>query len=132
MLLWCAVLWYRCHGNHVVHDTLYLIVGTFELFTIQHDIELVLRFSILCAPLFVFDKDTDGLCSFLQFLRYKGEGNGFPLKTRDWSSGILKKVNGYEADKIFFLDMPVIPQEFVDWHCGANWFEHDLRRSISE
>ena len=65
-------------------------------------------------PLFVFDKDTDGLCSFLQLYHYKGEGNYFPIKTRDWGANLLYKVKSYQPDKVFFLDIPTIPQEFVD------------------
>ncbi|MBI3027081.1 hypothetical protein HYY70_03120, partial [Candidatus Woesearchaeota archaeon] len=32
-------------------------------------------------PLFFFDDDQDGLCSFLQLYRYKKEGKGIIVKT---------------------------------------------------
>jgi len=66
-------------------------------------------------PLFFFDDDQDGLCSFLQFYRYKKEGHGVIVKTVPKLNALfLRKVEEYHPDKIFVLDLAVIEQEFLD------------------
>src|SRR3989338_4619072 len=69
-----------------------------------------------CAnPLFFFDDDPDGLCSFLLLYRYKREGHGIIVKAKPYLSiEFLRKVEEYQPDKIFVLDIPNISQEFID------------------
>ncbi|MBN2420994.1 DHH family phosphoesterase [Candidatus Woesearchaeota archaeon] len=78
-------------------------------------------------PLFIYDKDSDGLCSFLLFYKYKKAGHGMVLSTRTFDEGFLRKVKSYEPDKIFFLDIPVVPEEFIqDLKIPAVHVDHHL------
>ncbi|HLG23898.1 MAG TPA: DHH family phosphoesterase [Candidatus Nanoarchaeia archaeon] len=77
-------------------------------------------------PLFFFDDDQDGLCSFLQFYRYKKEGKGSIVKTTPKvDSFFLKKVEEYNPDKIFILDMAIVEQDFLDEvKVPVVWIDH--------
>jgi single-stranded DNA-specific DHH superfamily exonuclease len=70
-------------------------------------------------PIFFFDNDPDGLCSFVILKRYLGRGMGIVLRKTKSSPAELnkdyfKKVEENNADYIFVLDKPVIEQEFID------------------
>ncbi len=66
-------------------------------------------------PLFFFDDDQDGLCSLLQFYRYKKEGHGVIVKvTPKIGTAFLRHVQQYNPDKIFILDIAIVEQEFID------------------
>jgi len=65
-------------------------------------------------PLFLFDDDNDGLCSFLLFRAFTKKGIGIPIKTNQLDIEFTKIVNTYNTDMIFILDKPVVTQEFVD------------------
>jgi single-stranded DNA-specific DHH superfamily exonuclease len=66
-------------------------------------------------PLFFFDDDPDGLSSFLLLYRYKNEGKGIIVKTHPkLDTTLLPKVEEYNPDKIFIVDVPLVEQEFVD------------------
>ncbi|MFC1690801.1 DHHA1 domain-containing protein [Nanoarchaeota archaeon] len=66
-------------------------------------------------PLFFFDDDADGLCSFLLLYRHKQEGKGVPMKTLPvLGMKLFPKIEEYSPDKIFVLDIPMIDQEFLD------------------
>ena len=66
-------------------------------------------------PLFFFDDDADGLSSFLLLYRYTREGKGVVIKTLPKIDGkFLRKVEEYEPDKIFVLDVAQIEQDFID------------------
>lgn len=66
-------------------------------------------------PLFIFHDDPDGLCSFLLFYRYKKEGHGITVKkTPKIDETFLRKVEEYQPDKIFILDIATVEQEFID------------------
>src|SRR3989344_1279809 len=77
-------------------------------------------------PLFFFDDDQDGLCSFLQLYRYKGEGNGVIVKTTPKITPLfLRKVAEYSPDKIFILDIAVVEQEFInEAKVPIVWIDH--------
>jgi single-stranded DNA-specific DHH superfamily exonuclease len=66
-------------------------------------------------PLFLFDDDPDGLCSFLLFYKYKGEGKGVVVKSSP-QVGIdyLRKIEEYSPDRVFVLDKPLLSQDFID------------------
>ncbi|HPD81802.1 MAG TPA: DHHA1 domain-containing protein [Candidatus Pacearchaeota archaeon] len=65
-------------------------------------------------PVFFFDNDQDGLCSFLLLQRYIGRGKGFPIKTSPaLTKDYLRKVEEFNSDYIFILDKPEISEEFV-------------------
>lgn len=66
-------------------------------------------------PLFFFHDDADGLCSFLLFYRYVKEGKGVIIKTTPRiDEKFVRKVEEYDPDKIFILDIAVVEQEFID------------------
>ena len=67
-------------------------------------------------PLFIYDSDADGLCSFLLLYRFCKEGKGFIFKkaSKNLYELILNKIEEQNPDKIFILDIPVIDQEFFD------------------
>lgn len=78
-------------------------------------------------PLFLFDNDQDGLCSFLLLQRCIGRGKGFPVKgflTEDY----IRRVTELKADYLFILDKPVVEKEFWDEMEKINipvvWIDH--------
>lgn len=77
-------------------------------------------------PLFFFDDDQDGLCSFLQLYRYKNEGKGIIVKTTPKIGSVfVAKVEEYNPDKIFILDLAVVEQEFLDeMKVPVIWIDH--------
>lgn len=91
-------------------------------------------------PVFFYDNDADGLCSFLLLRRYIGRGKGVAVKSYpDLNIQYLRRVVEFKSDYIFILDKPVISEEFVkevdkmqipivwiDHHMikGANLFEN--------
>jgi len=80
-------------------------------------------------PLFFFDDDQDGLCSFLQLYRYKKEGRGIIVKTHPkLGMAFAKKAEEYKPDKIFILDVAVVEQDFLDrmneLKISVVWIDH--------
>ena len=66
-------------------------------------------------PLFFFDGDPDGLCAFLLLYRYKMEGHGFVVKTHPkLDARSAPKIEQYDADKAFVLDIAKLEQDFID------------------
>jgi len=66
-------------------------------------------------PLFLYDDDPDGLCSYILLRKYIGRGNGAVIKSSHMiESRFLKITEKYSPDVIFVLDKPEISQEFVD------------------
>ncbi len=66
-------------------------------------------------PLFFFHDDADGLSSFLLLYRYIKEGHGIIIKTTpNIDQKFLRKVEEYDPDKIFILDIALVEQEFID------------------
>lgn len=80
-------------------------------------------------PLFFFDNDPDGLCSFLLLQRFIGRGKGIAIKTfPELSVDYFRKVNELNADYIFILDKPVVSKEFFNEAKQINipivWIDH--------
>jgi len=78
-------------------------------------------------PLFFFHDDPDGLCSFLLFYRYKGEGNGVVVKrsTPQVDDKFLHKIEEYNPDKIFILDLAVVDENFTtNVNVPVVWIDH--------
>lgn len=75
-----------------------------------------LRKELECKrPLFLFDDDPDGLCSFLLLYRYVKEGKGVIVKSEPKiDEKFVVKVRDYEPDKVFILDIPIVEQDFID------------------
>ena len=77
-------------------------------------------------PLFFFDDDPDGLCSYLLLRKYIGKGKGVVAKgSATLDVNYIRKIEENSPDKIFVLDKPIISQEFID---KANrriiWIDH--------
>ncbi len=82
-------------------------------------------------PVFLFDNDQDGLCSFLLLRRYCQKGKGIPIKgSPDIMRDYLKKINEFNSDYVFILDKPNIPKCFFDEIRKINlpviWIDHHL------
>jgi len=66
-------------------------------------------------PLFFFDDDPDGLCSFLLLYRYKREGKGIVVKSSpELKPMFIKTVENYSPDKVFIVDKPMVSPDFID------------------
>ena len=77
-------------------------------------------------PLYFYDSDPDGLCSFLLFYRYKHEGHGVIVKSNPFlNEKFLHKVEEYQPDKIFVLDIANVDQDFIDKvKVPVIWIDH--------
>ncbi len=65
-------------------------------------------------PVFFYDNDCDGLCSFLILRRYLGRGKGVAVKSfPDLNSQYARKARELNADYVFVLDKPLVSKEFV-------------------
>ncbi len=85
-------------------------------------------------PLFLFDDDQDGLCSFLILQRGFDKGKGFPIKSPELNKDYFRKVSELDCDYIFVLDKPKISQDFFEKARQNNvplvWIDHhDIDRS---
>lgn len=66
-------------------------------------------------PLFLFDDDQDGLCSFLLLYRHKNAGKGIIVKSTPKIGDLfLRKVEEYGPDKIFVLDIAEVDDAFLN------------------
>jgi single-stranded DNA-specific DHH superfamily exonuclease len=80
-------------------------------------------------PVFFFDNDEDGLCSFLLLQRFIQRGRGVPIKTfPDLSVDYFKKVEEFGADYIFILDKPCVSNDFFleaqKFNIPVVWIDH--------
>ncbi|MBT4257719.1 DHH family phosphoesterase [archaeon] len=64
-------------------------------------------------PVFMFDNDQDGLCSFLLLQRHYKRGLGVCIKSfPELDVNYFRKVEELNADYIFILDKPMVSEEF--------------------
>ena len=80
-------------------------------------------------PLFLFDNDADGLCSFLIMQRKLGRGKGVPIKSYpELSENYIRKVDEFNPDIIFILDKAQVSKEFIERASERNlfivWIDH--------
>ncbi|MBI2548605.1 DHH family phosphoesterase [Candidatus Woesearchaeota archaeon] len=77
-------------------------------------------------PLFFFHGDPDGLCSFLLFYRFIHEGKGVVVNTTPViDETFVRKVQEYNPDCIFILDIAVVEEEFLEKvHVPVYWIDH--------
>ena len=76
-------------------------------------------------PLFFFDDDPDGLCSYLLLKRHYGKGKGIPSKSGYLDEKFLRKVEEYSPDLVVILDKPLVKQEFVNKiNVPIIWIDH--------
>jgi len=80
-------------------------------------------------PLFLFDNDVDGLCSFLILRRSIDRGRGVAIKSfPDLKEQYLKKVDELNPDLVVILDKAEVSEEFIVG-CGEKnlpiiWIDH--------
>ncbi|MEK6856172.1 MAG: DHH family phosphoesterase [Nanoarchaeota archaeon] len=66
-------------------------------------------------PIFYYDNDADGLCSFLLLRRFLGFGQGVAVRSYpDLNGDYALKAEKIKADCIFVLDKPTLSNEFVE------------------
>ncbi|MFH1452343.1 MAG: DHHA1 domain-containing protein [archaeon] len=80
-------------------------------------------------PLFFFDNDVDGLCTFLILRRAIGRGKGIPIKSfPDLKEQYVRKVEELNPDKIFILDKAEVEDKFINAIEEKNipiiWIDH--------
>lgn len=89
-------------------------------------------------PIFFFDNDADGLCSFLLLQRWLGRGKGVAVRSYpEMDAAYFKKVNELNADYIFILDKPVVSEGFFEeankFNVPVVWIDHhDVQGNIPE
>jgi single-stranded DNA-specific DHH superfamily exonuclease len=89
-------------------------------------------------PVFFFDNDVDGLCSFLILQRSSEKGKGVAIKSfPDLSVENFRKVQELGSDYIFVLDKPLISKEFFEEANRHNvpivWIDHhDIKTFVPE
>jgi single-stranded DNA-specific DHH superfamily exonuclease len=79
-------------------------------------------------PLFYFDNDQDGLCSYLLLKRFYGKGNPVPVKNSPMGKEYFRRVLEFEPDYIFILDVPEVKEEFFNeiekYNLPVVWIDH--------
>lgn len=78
-------------------------------------------------PLFFFDDDCDGLCSYMLLRKHVGmKGYGVCLKNKPiLESHYVRKVDEYCPDLIVVLDKPIVSQDFLDGvSVPVIWIDH--------
>jgi oligoribonuclease NrnB/cAMP/cGMP phosphodiesterase (DHH superfamily) len=88
-------------------------------------------------PLFLFDNDVDGFCSFLILRRALDRGRGVAIKSfPDLSGQYLRKLDEMSPDHVFILDKAEVSAEFID---GAvergipiTWIDHHESKTDPE
>ncbi|MBI2629696.1 DHH family phosphoesterase [Candidatus Pacearchaeota archaeon] len=80
-------------------------------------------------PLFFFDNDADGLCSFLLLARFSGKGKGVAIKSfPELDISYARKLHELSPDYIFILDKPLVSKNFLEEAKSLNlpvvWIDH--------
>jgi len=80
-------------------------------------------------PVFFFDNDVDGLCSFLLLRKFLDRGYGIAIKSYpELDASYIRKIDELNADYVFVLDKPVVSEEFVKEVKEKNlpfvWIDH--------
>ncbi|MDP3882427.1 MAG: DHHA1 domain-containing protein [Nanoarchaeota archaeon] len=66
-------------------------------------------------PLFYYDNDADGLCSFVLLRRAIGKGKGVAAKSYPaLNAQYAHKVHELNADYVFILDKPLVGEDFLE------------------
>ena len=66
-------------------------------------------------PVFLFDNDVDGLCSYVLLRRFLGRGKGVAVKSHpEIDARYAKKVQELNGDAVIVLDRPYLGKDFVD------------------
>jgi len=88
-------------------------------------------------PVFFFDNDQDGLCSFLLLQRFAEKGRWVAVKSYpEMDKGYFRRVGELGADYIFILDKPVVGEGFWKEVEQVNipvvWIDHHDVRADGE
>jgi len=80
-------------------------------------------------PIFFYDNDPDGLCSFLLLQRYIERGRGVAIRSfPELDVNYFRKIEELGADYIFILDKPLVSQSFWNEVEKVNlpvvWIDH--------
>ena len=80
-------------------------------------------------PVFYFDNDADGLCSYLILRRLIGRGKGVAIRSfPELSASYARKVQELNADYVFILDKPLVSKEFFadveTMNVPVVWIDH--------
>jgi len=62
-------------------------------------------------PIFFFDNDADGLCSFLLLRKFCGKGKGVCIKG-ELSEDYFRKIEEFKSDYVFILDKALVSKDF--------------------
>ncbi len=89
-------------------------------------------------PIFYYDNDTDGLCSYVILRKFIGRGKGVAVRSfPGLDGGYARKAKELGADYVFVLDKPVLSKDFVDnidsFGLPLVWIDHhDVAREDFE
>ncbi|MEK6872269.1 MAG: DHHA1 domain-containing protein, partial [Nanoarchaeota archaeon] len=88
-------------------------------------------------PLFFFDNDNDGLCSFLLLRRSIGRGRGVAIKSfPELHASYYSKIKELNPDYVFILDKPNVSTEFIQKVKEDNipivWIDHHQTDGCSD
>ena len=88
-------------------------------------------------PLFFYDNDADGLCSFLILRRALGRGKGVVIKSfPDLKPQYTQKVDELNPDTIIILDKAELSKKFVDYvrekEISIIWIDHHETKTPKE
>ncbi len=79
-------------------------------------------------PLFYFDNDQDGFCSFLLLRRFIGRGIGIPVKTSPLDMNYFRRIDEFNPDYVVILDQPRVSSDFFESLRERNipilWIDH--------
>lgn len=80
-------------------------------------------------PVFLYDNDADGFCSFVLLRRFLGRGKGVAIRTRpDVDVGYARRAHELGADYVFVLDRPFLGDAFVtalkELNIPLVWIDH--------
>ncbi len=82
-------------------------------------------------PVFLYDNDADGLCSYVLLRRYLDRGKGIAVRTHpDIDKGYAHKAQSLGADLVVVLDCPFLGTDFVNELSEGGipivWIDHHL------
>ncbi|MEK6819229.1 MAG: DHH family phosphoesterase, partial [Nanoarchaeota archaeon] len=66
-------------------------------------------------PVFYYDNDADGLCSFALLRRFIDRGKGVAVRSfPDLNKSYARKALEFNSDYVFVVDKPFLSKEFLD------------------
>jgi single-stranded DNA-specific DHH superfamily exonuclease len=86
-------------------------------------------------PVFFYDNDADGLCSYVLLRRFIDRGKGVAVRSHpDVDEGYAKRAQQLNADYIFVLDRPVLGRKFYEeikkLQLPIVWIDHHAMEDI--